>query len=290
MPNRPQAGSYIGSVGRSNVGFMHVANGRRAGRPREARIAWRRGSVFEWSVIFRFSRPIVHAEVDAKFGLTLEGLMNHLQESAIAHADSAGFGSERVRVEQTAWLLHRAGMAVIRTPRLGEQLDTATWITSSAGSRARRSFEASVGGEAVARASYVWVYFDAVRKMPRRIDAAMNAEFKPEDGDPAVPGVEDMPRFEIANPSFEAEITMRYTDYDSNDHVNNSIYANFVQTLLHHRGEVREVSRLGLCFQREIGHGVRRVTGRLEDVEDGCRFTIESPGVVHAFGEVGLRG
>lgn len=208
-----------------------------ATRLREARIACRRGTVFEWGVIFRFSRPIVHAEVDAKFGLTLEGLMNHLQEAAIAHADSAGFGTERVRAEQTAWLLHRAGLAVIRTPRLGEQLDTATWITSSAGSRARRSFEASVGGEAVARASYVWVYFDAVRKMPRRIDAAMNTEFRPEGGEPAVPGVEDLPRVAIANPTFEAEITLRYTDFDSNDHVNNSIYANFVQTLLHHRGE-----------------------------------------------------
>jgi acyl-ACP thioesterase len=245
--------------------------------------------VFEWGVIFRFSRPIVHAEVDAKFGLTLEGLMNHLQEAAIAHADSAGFGSERVRAEQTAWLLHRAGMTVLRTPRLGERLETATWITSASGPRARRSFEARVSDEIVARASYVWVYFDAVRKMPRRIDAAMNAEFQPEGGEPAVPGIDELPRFEIASPSFEAEITTRHSDFDSNDHVNNSIYANFVQSLLHHRGERREVGRMVMCFLREIGCGVRAVTGRLEDAEGGCRFTIESSGNVHACGEVGWR-
>jgi medium-chain acyl-[acyl-carrier-protein] hydrolase len=246
--------------------------------------------VFEWGVIFHFSRPIVHAEVDGNLGLTLEGLMNHLQEAAIAHADSAGFGAKHVGEGKTAWLLHKAGVEIARMPRVGETAGIATWITSSAGPRARRSFEMRIGGEVVARAAYVWVYFDVVRKMPRRIDPAMDAAFQPEGGEPAVPGVDSLPRFDIASPSFEAEITTRYTDYDSNDHVNNSIYANFVQTLLHHRGERREVSRLALSFQREIGRDVRSVTGRLADVDGGCRFTIESPGVVHACGEVGLRG
>jgi acyl-ACP thioesterase len=125
--------------------------------------------------------------------------------------------------------------------------------------------------------------------MPRRIDAAMNAEFQPEGGEPAVPGIDELPRFEIASPSFEAEITTRHSDFDSNDHVNNSIYANFVQSLLHHRGERREVGRMVMCFLREIGCGVRAVTGRLEDAEGGCRFTIESSGNVHACGEVGWR-
>lgn len=240
-------------------------------------------------MIFHFTRPIVHAEVDASLALTLEGLMNHLQEAAIAHVDSAGFGAKHVGEGKTAWLLHKAGIEIATMPRVGETAEIATWITSSAGPRARRSFEMRTGGGIVARAAYVWVYFDVLRKVPRRIDPAMDAAFQPEGGDPAVAGVDNLPRIGIASPSFEGEITTRYTDYDSNDHVNNSIYANFVQTLLHHRGERRDVSRIAFSFQREIGRGVRSVTGRLEDSEDGCRFTIESPGVVHACGEVGLR-
>jgi acyl-CoA thioesterase FadM len=216
--------------------------------------------------------------------------MNHLQEAAIAHADSEGFGSERVRADGTAWLLHRAGIEVLRGPRVGESVEVATWITNSAGSRARRSFEMRAAGEVVARASYVWVYFDAVRKMPTRIDAVMGDAFQPEGGEPAVAGVDQLPRFEIASPSFETAITMRSTDYDSNEHVNNSIYATFVQTLLHHRGEERAVGRLGICFQREIGRDVPAVMGRLEEMDGGYRFTIESPGVVHACGELAWRG
>lgn len=240
-------------------------------------------------MIFRLARPVLHAEVDASMRLSLEGFMNHLQEAAIAHADCAGFGSARIRADRTAWLLHRAGIEILREPRVGEEVEIATWITSSAGSRARRSFEARVEGEVVARAAYVWVYFDTVRKMPRRIDAEMDLAFQPEGGEPAVMGVEDVGRFSIAQSSFESEITLRATDFDSNEHVNNSIYATFVQTLLYHRGETRDAGRIVLCFQREVGRGVRAVTGRLEDAAGGCRFTIETPGVVHAFGEIAWR-
>jgi acyl-ACP thioesterase len=240
-------------------------------------------------MIFRFSRPIVHAEVDASLGLTLEGMMNHLQEAAIAHAGAAGFGARHVGEGKTAWLLHKAGIEIARMPRVGETAEVATWITSSSGPRARRSFEMRIGSEVVARAAYVWVYFDVVRKMPRRIDPAMDAAFQPEGGEPAVAGVDELARVEIANPSFAADITIRSTDFDSNRHVNNSIYATFVQTLLHHRADERGVGRFAISFQREIGREVRAVTGRLEDSDGGCRFTIESPGVVHASGEVGLR-
>ena len=245
--------------------------------------------MFEWGVIFHFTRPVVHAEVGADQALTLEGLMNHLQEAAIAHADHAGFGSKHVSEGVVAWLLHKAGVEVVRMPRAGEMVEIATWITNSAGSRARRSFEMRIGGEVAARASYVWVYFDAVRRIPRRIDVAMDAAFEPEGGEPAVAGVDDMPRFEIPDPSFAAEITIRSTDFDSNRHVNNSIYATFVQTLLHHGGDARDIGRFCISFLREIGREVHSVTGKLHREDDGCRFTIESPGVVHACGEVGWR-
>lgn len=266
------------------------AESSRAQRRLEALIARCRGFVFEWCVIYRLSRPIIHAEVDGEFMLSLEGLLNHLQEAAISHADSAGFGTEKVRSDGTAWMLHKAGVEIRRLPKLGEHLETATWITGAAGFRARRSFGVRAGSEVVAMASYVWVYFDAVRRVPQRIDAGLNAAFQPEGGEPAVPGVDELAKFEVTSPSFEALITTRYTDFDSNDHVNNSIYANFVQTLLHQRGETQPVGRMTISFLREIGRGVAALTGRLEDTADGCRFSLSSPGILHACGEIGWRG
>ncbi|MCK9305306.1 MAG: thioesterase [Bacteroidales bacterium] len=66
-------------------------------------------------------------ETDLKGNLKLFSLMNIVQEMAGKHADLLGFGYEDLIRDNTAWVLSRLKMKILRLPRWREEISAETW-------------------------------------------------------------------------------------------------------------------------------------------------------------------
>ena len=69
-------------------------------------------------------------------------------------------------------------------------------------------------------------------------------------------------------------VSVRYSDFDANGHVNNTAFFDFLQTALVQSGRGAHPQRLELQFQREIPTGTTGVSVRLAPGDAGTVFAI----------------
>ncbi len=80
-------------------------------------------------------------------------------------------------------------------------------------------------------------------------------------------------------------MSLRYSDFDVNEHVNNTAYFDFVQTALAAAGRETHPRRVQLKYAKAIPALTDRVDVSVEPTAGGARFSVERDGVVFAEGE-----
>lgn len=235
-------------------------------------------------------RTLSYFEVDIHFHATLAALFRNLQEAAILHAEMVGHGAEAADRDQMGWVLHKLAIRLRRYPRYKETIAITTWSTGVSGYLGLRDFEVKVAGEIIAQASSRWLFVDIARRSIRRVPAALVTAFAPERAEPLIPEVNAIERFVLDATDFTGTITTRYSDYDSNGHVNNAAYIDYLQTLSRQWiGDTHHADFLGICFVREINRGISEITGRLKREADRGLFNLCSGDTLHACGYAHLR-
>jgi medium-chain acyl-[acyl-carrier-protein] hydrolase len=233
------------------------------------------------------ARAVTYAETDRAFLLTWESLCHRLQEAALAHAEVVGWGAQRCRRDGVAWVLHRLAIEIRHWPALGAAVQVDTWSTGIVGLRGRRDFRLHADNVEAVRASSVWVHFDLAERAPRRVPEELARAFAPQPGMPIVPWVDVLDRLAPVAPDVVAAVAVRYTDLDSNDHVNNAAYADIAQTLAHRGGHTAPPQALGFVFVREVSSAVTELNAAFAYEGAGCaRFALSTVAGVHATGMV----
>lgn len=161
-------------------------------------------------------------EADAHGVLRIVTLMNVLQDIAVEHADSLGFGFKECMKKGIVWVGANYLIDILRLPKIGEKFVIETWPTEAKLWGAIRDFVIyGENNEIIIKASSLWVLIDFVKKRP-----VLMKKFFPE-----YKAVEDR----ILKTDFEkmvfpnvtetcSEYKVRFDDIDINNHVNNSIY------------------------------------------------------------------
>lgn len=228
------------------------------------------------------SRRINYFDIDTSYRITLGSLFRILQEASSKHSDDAEKG---MTATNQRWLLNRIAAKIDRYPNYGETVTAVTWHRGSRGYKAYRDYELYADGHRVAAATTVWLWYDlAARRL---------LHVPPDTGDKYGMNEESATDIDIDSwkPDFKfppdhiTRITTRHTDYDPLNHVNNSIYFDYLVALLSRNGmEPDRIGSITLQFQKEIGRHV-------EAVETGCSlsgrrgvFKIFSEDVVFAAG------
>ena len=185
-------------------------------------------------------------------------LLYYLEDAAIAHSESVGNGVAQIKAEGLAWILNRWHLKMDKYPILGEKIFIETWPSSFERFYGRREFLIkNMAQEIIGRATSLWIFYNIVTKRPCRIRPEFGAVYgldplraidDPFDPLPAIgAGVGE---------GVEQEFSVRRSDIDTNGHVNN---ANYLQWMLEVVPEDiyqnKQLASLEIQYKKETTYG-----------------------------------
>lgn len=202
-------------------------------------------------------------------------LLRYAQDLAWYHSARRGFDRDWYRARGLTWLARAAEVAVDAAVRVGDELTGTTRVVGwrRVWARRRTDFVDAVGA-LVAWTHVDWVLLDG-HGAPTRVPA----EFQPVFGAPDAPFA--LARVPLAEPSPDA-VTARFAvrphELDPMDHVNNAVYADWLDEQVIAAGGLTAVraiprfARLEYARAAEAGSSVEAVTWRGEDDTWSCRI------------------
>ncbi|WP_027358075.1 acyl-[acyl-carrier-protein] thioesterase [Desulforegula conservatrix] len=233
---------------------------------------------------------VEYHEVNTSYKMKLSAILRQFQEAAADHSEKAGFGSEDLTARGVGWVLNRLAMDFYRYPAYGERLEIITWHRGSRGFRSYRDFEVFSGNEKIAAASSIWLFVSLkdkkIMKIPSDVDSGYSSiERKALESD-----IDFFRPDFMSEPYLSADITVRSTDFDPLGHVNNTVYLDYVETLLAHGDmEDEEIRSVRINYSSEIGKGVGVIRAQLS--RDGCGYRFGIMGEkIFAGGMITFRG
>jgi len=231
---------------------------------------------------FRMEFVVHYHEINPEEQATPMTLLYYLEDAAIAHSESVGYGVAHIKAEGLAWILNRWHLQMDRYPRLGETIILETWPSSFERFYATREFLIrNVAEEIIGRATSLWIFYNMATKRPCRIPS----EFKEAYGLDPLRAVEDpfdpLDAMGEVTGEGEQDFLVRRSDIDTNGHVNN---ANYLQWMLEVVPEDiyknHQLASLEIQYKKETTYGMSIRSKCLieglgsEDLQPVCRHVI----------------
>ena len=181
--------------------------------------------------VFSFEPVVGSAEGDAWGQLPPSGALRLFEQAAVDAAADAGYDGEWHRSQGTAWVIHRMTFLMGTPAHIGDRLRMTTWLSHVARVRAYREYRlenlAEPGASLVATGIAEWVYIDREKIVPRTIPPDIE-EVSDTPGAPL--GTYDPPAFasQARQASLQTERVAEWYECDSMGHVNNAVYADWL--------------------------------------------------------------
>ncbi|HPB10022.1 MAG TPA: thioesterase [Kiritimatiellia bacterium] len=183
--------------------------------------------------------------------VTLPALCNFLQEAAGNHARALGLGIHELQDAGFTWMLARLRLEIRRYAAWRETVHLRTWPAGVRGRlTALRDFRMTDdAGETVLLGVSEWLYVEVPAQRIVRLPQAF-AALAPA-GTPQVPLPEAPAKVpDITAPEWSAAITVRQSDHDFNNHVNNAHYVAWaLECLPDVWREARRVREIDIAFR-----------------------------------------
>ena len=221
----------------------------------------------------KFKHVITYGEVDTHLILRLDSLFELLQYAAVMHSENVGAGTRILLERGNTWVLGKIEIEILKLPALGEKIDLITWSLGANGFVATRDFEIPK----VAKATSIWYFIDIKRKRPLKIPQEIISKYNSLDLFPNFPDLKNKKFCFEHQDFFSCNITLRYSDFDSNGHVNNTVYFNLLQTALFMNYKfVPPLAYISCHFIREITFDVESVDVDIYESGNEGSFRIRS--------------
>jgi acyl-ACP thioesterase len=232
------------------------------------------------------SATVAYADVDRHEVMLLSRLFKLLQDAAIAHADQYGLGTTAIATRAETWVLNRIAADIVRYPRPGEVLTVETWSTGVRGFKGIRDFRVrDRRSVTIVAASSLWLYTSLKTKSIVRVPREM-AETFPVGSDPAhFADLEELEFVPPENATLAVPVSLRYADFDVNQHVNNAAYFEFVQTAFSRIDADVHPVHVRMKFGKAIPIGCAQVRVPIRSNGTTAQFTIDANDVTCAIGE-----
>ena len=202
-------------------------------------------------------------------------LLRYAQDLAWYHSASRGFDRNWYRERGLTWLARTAEVAVEAPVRVGDELTGTTRVVGWRRVWARRRTDfVDSAGKPVAWTHVDWVLLDG-RGAPTRVPI----DFQPVFGAPDAPfALARVPLDEPPASATSSRFAVRPQELDPMDHVNNAVYADWLDEQVIAAGGLAEVraiprrARLEYARAAEAGSSVEAVTWRGDDGGWSCRI------------------
>ena len=235
---------------------------------------------------YTFHTVVSYWDVDRENRITLRGLFRFMQEAAIKHADQFDVGARSMDSRRASWVLNRVAASVTRYPAHEEEVRLVTWSSGIRAFKGFRDYRLYCGEELVVSASSLWLYVDLETKALTRVPKPLADRFPSGNAGVHRPDLDKHRLEPMAKAGHGDAVTLRFSDFDGNGHVNNTAYLDFLQTALSRRGLPIRPRVVEVQFVREVLPSVEAVSIRVEGSESSASFRIDSPSELCALGLV----
>ncbi|MCY6485294.1 thioesterase [Clostridium aestuarii] len=167
---------------------------------------------------------IHYYEVDYKNRALITSLIDYFGDIAIHQSETLNIGMDYLKENNIAWILYKWDIKVKRYPKFREKIKIGTQPYGIKKFYAYRNFYIlSEDGEKIVTADSVWMLIDTVKRKPIKINGFLKNTFGLTDDDNKILKIHKLNKIDkIDN---EVDFRIRYSDIDTNGHVNNEKYA-----------------------------------------------------------------
>lgn len=181
--------------------------------------------------MYSYQDKVRYSEVDRFGKLSVQGIVNHMQNCSTMHSESLGIGVEYLHNRKRAWVLSSWQIDFLEEIKLEDEISVGTWAYGNKGIYGYRNFHITTPeGKSLVKTNSLWIYVNTETGMPERV--------KPEEIDPY--GKEPKLDMEYLERKIKVEgqgqtqdsFAIRKYHIDTNGHVNNSWYLQFAMEYL----------------------------------------------------------
>lgn len=186
--------------------------------------------------MYTYKTTVRYEDLDSEGFVTPTAILNYLQNTAISHAASVGYDFYTMKEQGIAWVIMCWHVKLGRRIRWNENLTVQTWPYSFRGSIGKRCFKVlAEDGEVLAEADSWWALIHLADQSMAEVSPEMAAAYNPDGQAP----------FTLRRPRGKAEITeeafpVHRFDIDTNEHVNNSRFAEMAFAYVPNLAKVKE--------------------------------------------------
>lgn len=188
------------------------------------------------------SLKIPYMFCDRYQNLSIRNLVNLLAEVSLTHSYMLEKDFDMTKFR---WIVYSWDIEIISPIKLGDEVKVSTHIVNMDKFYAHRNVFIKRDGKIVAKAYGIFLLIDIERMRPVKINKHLTKAY---DIDPLIYEKESLSYRSDFNHS--KKIELRYTDIDSNFHVNNTVYFDYISDLCSISS--KDIRFLNIVYKKEI--------------------------------------
>lgn len=230
--------------------------------------------------MYTFESRVRYSETDEYGRLTVNGIMNYLQDCSTFQSEDLGLGIRYLEEKKKAWWLNSWQIVIDRQPRFAERIRISTWPHGFKGIYGYRNFTITdPEGNYLVRADSTWFFYDLEKGCPARVTEDEIRGYGEEKALSLPPAPK---KILLPEQIWEADpVTVQRHHMDTNLHVNNAQYVAIARELLpgrfsigELRAEYKKAAVLGDQMIPKIGKTPEGYVVSLQDPEGGIHANI----------------
>ncbi len=227
-------------------------------------------------------------DIDQHHKLRIQSVARFFQEIAVFHSTSVGAGPDVLFEKGVGWFLNRLEIEFFRYPILGEDIKITTWSRGFKRYKAYRDYLIESSQGEIARGSSIWLFFDFNRKRISKVPVQISDLYEVDKEKYFDQEIDDWKTCGRIDPEEQIDITLRYSDFDVNGHVNNTIYLGFLETLYHQtiNDKAKPIRNIKIRFNREIGKAKERIRSGWEKTNGVYQCNIFDDATLYADAQI----
>lgn len=227
-------------------------------------------------------------DIGHDFKMRIQSAARFFQEIAVSHSTRMGAGPDVLFEKGVVWFLNRLEIEFFRYPVLGEEIKVATWSRGFKGYKGFREYVIQSSQGEIARGSSVWLFFDFRRKRISKVPPEISGRYEVEKEKWFDREIDEWMACGKIEPEKQMDISLRYSDFDINGHVNNTVYLGFLETLYHKTINTNgnPIRNIKIRFCREIDKDKEHISTGWRRINGVYHCNISDAATVYAEAEI----
>lgn len=198
---------------------------------------------------------IHYYEIDYKKRCLITSIINYFQDMAILQSEELGLGIDYLKENNIFWVLYKWDINIKRYPVFDETVKVRTWPSSFLKFHAYRQFEMyDRHGEIIATGNTMWLLLNGGTKRPVKVPEEICKRYGVDQSSGKAQEFEDIEKMEAVDD--EKLFQVRYSDIDTNLHVNNVKYVDWaLETVPLDIVRDWSLERLMVTYKKEAEYG-----------------------------------